>query len=388
MKPESLTELVARSNALTCLDCGKCSALCPISRWGTDGYSSPRLLIEITLAGQEEELKEDTLLWSCLSCKRCSELCPSAVDFTAVLRELREAMRGNGCNAACTHNEIFQTLGRMMTKPDKQQKRLDWLSDDLRVAENSDTVFFVGCAPYYEVVFSKLGVNAMEISRSSIKVLNRLGITPQVIADERCCGHDQLWQGDLGTFRSLATMNIEKIHETGATRVVTSCPECTHTLKIDYPKFIGSTNFEVINIIELIAESDLLVGDIQLDGSDIHRKSASVTYQDSCRLGRHLDIFDAPREIIARLGLSISEMDRSRRASLCCGTSCWTACGQVNKKIQVERLKEAKATGADLLVTSCIKCQIHFKCAQNDPILSSEIGLEIRDLVTLIADCI
>ena len=83
--------------------------------------------------------------------------------------------------------------------------------------------------------------------------------------------------------------------------------------------------------------------------------------------------------MIAGLGLDLVEMERSRNGSLCCGTSCWTACGQVSKNIQVERLQQARATGA------CVKCQIHFKCAQQDPALADEIGIEVRDLATLVA---
>ncbi len=58
----------------------------------------------------------------------------------------------------------------------------------------------------------------------------------------------------------------------------------------------------------------------------------------------------------------------------------------MNKKIQVERLKEAKSSGAELLITACVKCQIHFKCAQNDPVLEEEVQINIRDLTTLIAE--
>ncbi len=111
-----------------------------------------------------------------------------------------------------------------------------------------------------------------------------------------------------------------------------------------------------------------------------------VTYQDPCRLGRHLGVYDAPRQAIADLGYELVEMRRHAESSLCCGTTCWTTCGQVSKNIQVERLKEASATGAELLVTACQKCQIHFKCAQNDPLLGEELSIQIRDLTTLIAD--
>lgn len=76
------------------------------------------------------------------------------------------------------------------------------------------------------------------------------------------------------------------------------------------------------------------------------------------------------------------EMERNRENAVCCGTSGWANCSIGSKQIQVERLKEAKATGAGTLVTACPKCQIHLSCALTD----MNLDLKIQDLVTLIAE--
>jgi len=54
----------------------------------------------------------------------------------------------------------------------------------------------------------------------------------------------------------------------------------------------------------------------------------------------------------------------------------------------MERLREAKYTGADLLVTTCPKCQIHWKCVTSEklPVYPSEITMEMRDLSVLVAE--
>jgi len=207
--------------------------------------------------------------------------------------------------------------------------------------------------------------------------LNHLNIEPQVLEEERCCGHDQLWEGDRDTFRALAEINIEKLKESGAQRVITTCPECARTLKVDYPEFVADHGLQILHLVEFLATQELTLT------SD---HDSTITYQDPCNLGRHMGVYNEPREILADLGYDIVEMQRSHNAALCCGTSCWRACGQVSKSIQVERLKEAKATGAETLVTNCIKCQIHFKCAQNDPIIGDQIDIEIRDLTTIVAE--
>ena len=209
--------------------------------------------------------------------------------------------------------------------------------------------------------------------------LNHLGIKPQVLADERCCGHDQLWQGDVDNFQALAKLNMDTLKSSGAKRIVSTCPECARTLKIDYPQYLGEHGLEVLHLTELLVESGMSISSASPD-------DPRVTYQDPCRLGRHMEVYDAPRQAITDLGFELVEMRRHAESSLCCGTSCWISCGQVSKNIQVERLEEACATGAELLVTACQKCQIHFKCAQNDPLLGEKISIQIRDLTTLIAE--
>lgn len=375
-----LREIIDKNRVWLCIDCGKCGAVCPISRWESRTFTSPRLLIEKSIQGRLEEVMDDPLFWSCLICKQCTQLCPSDVYFTEFLRDARGLARSFNRVGDCTHSEMIQTWGRMMTNPNQPQNRLSWLTDDLKTSADSDTLYFVGCLPYYDPLFKKIGVEGVSVAQATVKILNHLGIEPQVLAEERCCGHDQLWEGDQETFQALAAINIEKLRAARAKRIVTACPECARTLKIDYPEFVGNHNMEVVHITELLAESDI---SIQNGGESQNNR---ITYQDPCNLGRHLGVYDQPRQVLEDLGFELIEMDRTKNSSLCCGTSCWSACGQVSKSIQVERLKEAKATGADQLVTACIKCQIHFKCAQNDPILGDEINIDIRDITTLVAE--
>lgn len=377
---DQLRDAIDRNRAWYCMECGKCSAVCPITRWEGRSYTSPRILVEKAIEGRDDELLDDLLFWSCLTCKRCSELCPSDVHFSEFIRDARAVAREDGRQGECTHGEAIQTWGRMMAQPGLRQNRLGWLSDDLQVSDSSDTIYFAGCLPYYDALFADLGVEGVRIAQAAVKILNHLGIQPQVLADERCCGHDQLWEGDVATFRALADLNLELFKASGARRVVTTCPECARTLKLDYPQLVGAHGLEVLHLAELMAEHGLQV--------DHQGEARRATYQDPCRLGRHLGVYDAPRAVMADLGLDLVEMERTRNASLCCGTSCWTACGQVSKNIQVERLQQAQATGANLLVTACVKCQIHFKCAQHDPAMAEKIDIEVRDLATLVAEAL
>ncbi|MBN2147039.1 MAG: (Fe-S)-binding protein, partial [Anaerolineales bacterium] len=299
------------------------------------------------------------------------------------VRDLRSLGRAEGHSGTCTHSGAVHTWCQMMTQPDLHQNRLGWLTSDLKVSDRSDTLYFTGCLPYYDALFGHIGFEGVKIAQAAIKIMNHLGIHPQVLADERCCGHDQLWQGDLETFRALALLNLEQFANIGIKRIITTCPECARTLKLDYPQLAGSQDLEVLHISELLAQRGLPISSSQLVDD---QPALLVTYQDPCRLGRHLGIYDPPRKVLGDLGFTVAEMAHNRQSSLCCGTSCWTSCGAANKNIQVERLCEAKATGADLLVTACLKCQIHFKCAQHDPNIGEKINIEMHDLTTFVAE--
>ena len=374
---EAIKQIIKNTKAYYCLECGKCTAVCPISR-REPGYS-PRLTVERVLWGEGEELLTDALLWSCLTCQHCSTRCPSDVHYVEFIRDMRALARGEGEEGLCSHGEAIQTWMRMMTSPELKQNRLEWLDEGLKTSTDSDTVYFVGCLPYYDVLFKKIGAQGVEIARSAVRVLNRLGIEPIVMENERCCGHDLLWEGDVANFRKLAELNIAMLQATGAKRIVTTCPECYRTLAVDYPEHVGSLGMEVVHIAEFLAQK---VGEGEFRITN--HESRITTYHDPCRLGRFMGVYDAPRQVIETLGLELVEMEHSGKNALCCGTSCWTNCGAVNKRIQVDRLREARATGAELLVTACAKCQIHFKCALDDAKVAGEMGIEIRDLITLV----
>jgi heterodisulfide reductase subunit D len=381
---KTFAEVIQENRAWYCLDCGKCSSVCPVTLHLVDGYSSPRLLVELGQSAGEETVLEDPLLFSCLTCRRCSELCPSEVEFPAFIQQSRQIAASQGGFGSCTHSGTIQTWMGMMADPGIQQNRLDWITADLKTDPESDTIYFPGCLPYFDAVFSDLGIEGLAIARSAVRILNAVGIEPQLLADERCCGHDLYWQGNMEAFQELAELNLEAISRSGAKRIITTCPECAYTLRTTYRQEVEDPGVEVFHLTEYLSRtgfSDGLGG--RPDGT-----GGTATYQDPCRLGRYAGIYQEPRDLLAGTGTVLIEMEHTREKGICCGTSCWTSCGQTNKRIQVERLLEARKTGAQMLVTACPKCQIHLKCAQGGPNRVEGIDIPIRDLTTILAESI
>jgi heterodisulfide reductase subunit D len=375
----NLEDIIKETKTYYCLECGKCTAVCPVSRHNSN--FSPRLMLERALMDFEGELIHDRELFSCLACYACSNLCPSDVDYPVFTQKVRNLASGQGEHGDCAHSGTLLSLMRLMSGPDIRQKRLDWL-DGCRTSQKSEVLYFVGCAPYFEPIFEDIEVSPVSIARNSIKILNALGIEPMVLPNERCCGHDLLWTGDVETFKKLAQFNAQMIKESGAKKIVFSCPEGYRTFKLDYPNYVD-LGCEVLHI------SELLVEKIGQSGVKFKEIKKNVTYQDPCRLGRHLGIYEPPREIIKAIpGIKLTEMEHSGDESICCGTSAWTNCGSYSKKIREERLLEAKATGAELMITACPKCQIHFKCAMVDKGAEKgpDIKMEVMDLVNLVAN--
>jgi Fe-S oxidoreductase len=378
----SLQAIADEARAFYCLECGKCSGICPVSR--LNPAYSPRVMVERALMGLENDLAYDRELFSCLTCYACSITCPSDVDYPLFIQKARALASTRGEHGDCAHSGTLQALARLMARSTVQQRRLDWLSEEYRVADQSDVLFFVGCAPYFEPLFEDIDVDALQPAKGSLKILNSLGIEPMVLGDEKCCGHDLLWTGDTEAFEELAKQNVAMIEKSGAKKIVFSCAECYRTFKEDYPKY-ASLDCELQHISELLADN---LGSESLPFGEVTRK---VTYHDPCRLGRHLGVYDAPRNVLEAIpGVELVEMDRNREDALCCGTSAFTNCDACSKQIRVDRLLEAKSTGADVLVTACPKCQIHFKCAMvsKGSEKGPDVEIPVMDLAELVASAI
>ncbi|MBM4400647.1 MAG: (Fe-S)-binding protein, partial [Crenarchaeota archaeon] len=317
------------------------------------------------------------------TCGLCQERCPSNVQYVDFVRACREEARLLGITGNCSHKDVLLDLQRIMANPKTKQKRLSWLPKDAKVSETSDILYFVGCLPYFDVIFKDINVKSLETAKSVVRILNKVGIEPVLLKNERCCGHDLYFTGDMENFEKLAKMNVTAIREAKAKKVITSCAECYRTLKLDYPKIVGDLGFEVIHISEFLAD---IIAKEQLEFPEVF-EDKKVVYHDPCRLGRQMGVYDPPRSVIKSIPeTDLLEMERSRENSLCCGVSAWLNCGKLSKQIQLDRLKEAKATGAEWLITACPKCQIHLKCAMDGelPVKRSKVDVKVYDLAVLV----
>ncbi len=375
-----IDKIIKDRSLYLCLECGKCSSSCP--RLLTGKEYSPRLVAHKLIAERDDQAFIENSVWECLTCGLCEERCPSGVEFSRFILEMRTLLAAEkGLIGYRAHDGALHSWMRMMTSPDLEQNRLDWVGEDLKVKKEGPVAYFVGCAPYFDVFFAGIDVDTLAIARDSIRLLNFLEIEPVLSPNERCCGHDLLWTGDRENFETLCRLNYDDLKQRGVEEVVVSCPECFQVFSEYMPETVPGYDLKVTLLM------DLLEQEVHKGGKSFTPMKRNVTYHDPCRLARFSGRVQEPRDLLSLIpGLKLREMESSGRSALCCGNSGFINCDAYSKRIQVERLRQARTTRADLMITSCPKCMIHLTCAMRDPIRRGSLHMEIRDLVSVLAD--
>lgn len=371
-----LAALARERNLRRCYDCGKCTPVCPVNLGGS--LYSPRRLGQRALEDPGPALQ--SALWDCLTCGACREACPQGVDFPGFVRDARALLPGDAVMRECSHGGALQTIQRLTADPRRRQERLRWVPANAEWARSGETLLFTGSAPYYDAYFGYLGAAATAAPAAALRVMNRLGVVPVLLEQERSSGHDLLFAGDAEGFARLARFNAEAMHAAGVKRVVTTCAESYHVLAFHYRSVVPGFSLDVEHFLPWL-EREAAARTLEWQPLP-----GRVTYHDPCRLGRMSGIIDPPRALLARIpGLELVEMRHRGMKALCCGTSAWVRCGATNKAIQLARLDEATATGADTLATACPKCVIHLRCAQADLPAGPLHNLQLVDVAELLA---
>ncbi|MBU0684608.1 MAG: hydrogenase iron-sulfur subunit [Thermoplasmatota archaeon] len=377
-------QLIEDTGAFDCVECGKCTTVCPIATLDTN--FAPRTVVMRAMEGIVDNIAKDKDIWTCTTCEQCNSMCPYKVDYSGFIRGMREEAIRFGAAPLCSQGGLIHSVQRMMARGDQKQNRLAWVGRDLKVAEKGDVFYFVGCLPHYDAIFyDRKDLGLQRICESAVRIMNKAGVVPVVSNEEKCCGHDLNWTGDEANFERLMEQNIALIRKSGAKKVVFTCPECYRTFKSDYQDLSGDLEFELVHMadyVKQLADS----GALKLDA--VRKPSFTFSYHDSCRLGRHSGVYDSPRELAkAFSGAKFVEMENTRDKAVCCGVSAWSNCNANAKRIQVDRVVEAKRVGAQRLLMFCPKCLIHMMCAIQDkvPVDPSMIDVKLEDYTVALA---
>jgi Fe-S oxidoreductase len=342
-----------------CYQCGLCTGICPkrlVTKY------SPRRDLEKTLLA-----KDEIDLWSCLTCGLCSLYCPQGVGYLDFMKEVRSKAKVD--QDAIAHKSVFNLINQLMIKfPEKSGIPTQFSGE---IDPKSSIGYFPGCIDFLDS-FLEVGTDFHPIGDAAITLMNNIGIKPRVVG-LKCCGHDELWQGNQEVFEELKTQNSQAIRESGIKTLVTTCAECFRTFAVDY-----NLDIEVLHISQFLEQHQKK---FNLKGE------GTVSYHDPCRLGRHMQIYDPPRKLIEQVkGLSLVELENTREDCQCCGVSAWLGCSSESKALLVNKLNEAEQAGASTLLTTCTKCLAHLSCVLNEKPPLKDFKIEVKDLTVFLAE--
>ncbi|MCO5101049.1 MAG: heterodisulfide reductase-related iron-sulfur binding cluster [Burkholderiaceae bacterium] len=378
-----------------CTECGRCQEMCPAHAAGKP-LSPKRLIMDMRdhLLEREKDdadvplvggaIKEETI-WACTTCGACLEACPLFIEQMPKIVDMRrhlsmEAGRVPDGIAGATLS--IEQRGHPWAGT--RFSRLDWCRDlDLRIlgpGEETETLLWVGCT-------AALDARAQKVVRSLVRLLRYAGEEFAILGDdERCTGDPARRTGNDYLFQLQATANIETLNARKFNRIVSICPHGVNTFKNEYPDFGGK--YEVLHHSELLS---MLIREKRLP--QIQKEGAStITFHDPCYLGRHMREFDAPRAVLGGAGEAITEMERSREKSFCCGSGGGHAfmVEPPTQRVNLIRAQQARETGASTVATACPFCLLMLDdgCKAEARQSDGKAPLDVRDIAEILDEAL
>jgi Fe-S oxidoreductase len=384
----------------TCTECGRCQSQCPA--WHTEKPLSPKLLImamrdhalakvgtesasttKIVGNAHENAISLD-VLWSCTTCGACVEECPVDIEHVDHIVNMRRFQ-------VLVESEFPTELGNTFRNLEKAgnpwgANRVDrdaWIKEvdfpvtviDSVIPEDIEYLFWVGCAGAYEE-------RAKKTTKAVAELLYMSGVSFGVLGKrETCTGDPARRSGNEFLYQILSRENIETLQQTFGTRgvkkVVVTCPHCFTTIGRDYKQ--QGFELQMVHHTQLLNQ---LVKEARLKPiAPAAADAKKLTYHDPCYLGRHNQIYEPPRELLASAGVEVTEMPRNKERSFCCGAGggrMWME-EKIGERINLNRVDEAIATGAEEVAVACPFCRVMV----SDGMVAKNSSVEVLDVAQI-----
>jgi len=326
-----------------CSNCDTCLAVCPTYEATGDLLFSPKGRIKLARdIFEKNEIIENTITsaYSCPKCGACDAVCPEKIEISKIVAEMRNRIVENDRGPLPPHKKVIEgILDKGNSVNGDPGKRLEWLPEPFRFNE-SETLFFVGCLPSYLV---------KDAARYSYLVLKKLGIDFMLLEDEGCCGTYIYESGETVLAGEYFEKNVKRFKSLGIKRLIVPCNGCFKCFKYFYPEVLGSIDFRVYHIVQII--HDALKNKQEL----LKKIDRMATYHDSCRLGRVEGYTEEPRALLQWCGTEVYELPDSRQSTLCCGSG--GGIRSVFKELSFDIAKNLlKKTRTKELISPCPFC--------------------------------
>ena len=380
-------------NLYACTECGRCEELCPASATGKP--LSPKKIIhdfKVDLLDQSDLLLNDKkaeilplmregseisddVLWACTTCRACEDICPVNNEHLNFIFEMRKHQVLMEANFPAEMQETFNNMENQSNPWGfSADSRADWCKgmDVPLMSEklSARVLWFVGCAGSFDD-------RGKKISQATARVLQKAGVDFAILGPEESCNGDMARRaGNEYLAQTMIVQNVETLGQYKFDTIITGCPHCYNTLKNEYPDFGAAYN--VVHTTDffntLIKEGRLNI---------IPKDFGTLTFHDSCYLGRWNNIYDSPRQLLEKANTGrLVEMERTKDKAFCCGAGGARMFMEetIGKRINNTRADQVIETGATTVAASCPFCATML----NDGILETDTKVLVKDIAQII----
>jgi glycolate oxidase subunit GlcD len=375
--PESVDDEI-----IACIQCGFCRAGCPT--FGETTLESLNAKGRITLAHNmlmgNLEPSEDLAkrLYQCMLCLNCKSVCPAQIDVSDIIRAARERLVEAGYlpdvfKPVLTH--MIEAANPLMADP---AKRADSYPPNYRkaVPGETDAIVHLGCVSSFQDVKTIPAV---------MKILDKAGVNYGALGEEEsCCGYLAYLVGDMDTFRKAMEMFGERMAKYKPKELISSCAGCLKTFRDLYSHYGGGNGYEALHIVEVVEK---LINEGKLKFKE-DAKPLKVVYHDPCDIGRHMGIYEPPRNVIKAIpGVELLEFPLNRAQAKCCGGGGGMKGfdNEMAGEIGLKRLVSAIDLGADAIVSACPSCKGTFNQAAARARKEKKGKIKVMDITELVA---
>lgn len=383
--PEAVKSLgeAADNEVLVCVECGFCRAACPV--FAQKGVESANARGYVTLAyglisGEVEPSEEvANKFYRCADCMRCTAMCPAAIKVYQVVEAARRFIAEAGYMPEAFQHVLANIESEGNPFGDPREKRTETMPTESRglVREGDgrhpEVLVFSGCVnSYQDVSMVPAFMGIMDASRVNYALLGE---------EEGCCGYIAYLSGS-AEFQDIARATADRIEALGVEYIVTPCAGCYKAFVQVYPDHDIEMGPKVLHAVEYM---DLLIDDGRLTFDRSFDKR--VAYHDPCDLGRHLGIYDPPREVLLRIpGIDLMEFPTNQKLAKCCGGGGGLKVIDVDlsRDIAYERILEAISVGAEVVVSACPSCKDNLKLAAGRARKEGKGKLRVLDITEVV----
>lgn len=323
----------ALAEIYSCPSCGLCIDVCPMSATKDNYKKTAVYFMRNVRKKKRREVKKMTEI--CLMCGKCVEVCPLGIESI----NIKMAQR----------NKIYYKVKSDFSYLESKQLTASSQEPAVKV------IYFAGCMSHLTPKITRSMVKIFEKANENYEFLDMNGSI--------CCGRPMMLTGKSNEAKALIEKNTELIKNSGAKRLVLSCPICYKVFKEDY-KLDGVEILHHTQYINELIEKDRL----SLDRSDKH-----YVYHDPCELGRAFGVYEEPRNIIDNIGL-LTPGKSDKDMSVCCGGSIGSLTMTLEERDEITStaIKDLMQNNPEEIVTACPLCQKTF--ARMSPIKVKDIA--------------